>query len=379
MPNFKTQIASKQKTSFENSFSSLEDPRRIKKGNYLYPLQEILLLTISAVLSGFKDWTTIQTFGANKLDWLRQFYPYAEGIPSHDVLGKLFKRLNPDVFGQCFTDWINQVSELTKGEVVAIDGKSICGSADSDKPKSAVHIVSAYASDNRVCLGQKAVDSKSNEITAIPKLLELLTIKGCVVTIDAMGCQTEIVESIVKSEADYVLAVKGNQKELLEQVKKMFSIHKQVNTDELVDSGHGRIETRICQAIDDLTFMDDIGSWMKLQSVVRVESERYFKKTGKTTKDVRYYISSLSANAQRINQIVRQHWAIENNLHWSLDVIFNEDSSLKKKDNSAQNFNIINKMALAILEKDDSVKLSKPRKMAKAALNDGYRTKLLNT
>ena len=379
MPNFKAQLSSKQKTSFETSFSFLEDPRRTIKGNYHYPLQEILLLTISAVLSGFKDWTTIQTFGENKLDWLRQFYPYEEGVPSHDVLGKLFKRLNPEVFGQCFTDWVNQVSELTEGEVVSIDGKSICGSADSDRPKSAVHIVSAYASDNRVCLGQKAVDTKSNEITAIPKLLELLTVNGCVVTIDAMGCQTGIAKSIVKSGADYVLAVKGNQKELYEQVKKMFSIHKSVSTDEQVDIGHGRIETRVCQAIDDLTFMDDTASWMKLRSVVRVQSERYFKKTGKTTKDERYYISSLPANAQRLNQIVRQHWAIENNLHWSLDVIFKEDSSLKKKDYSAQNFSLINKVALAMLEKDNSVKLSKPRKMAKAALNDEYRTKLLNT
>ena len=330
-------------------------------------------------MSGFKDWTTIQTFGENKLSWLRQFYPYKEGIPSHDVLGKLFKRLNPDVFNQCFADWINQVSELTEGEVVAIDGKTICGSADSGKSKSAVHIVSAYASSNRICLGQKAVDTKSNEITAIPKLLELLTIKGCVVTIDAMGCQTDIAEDIIKSGADYVLAVKSNQKELFEQVKKMFSIHKSFNTDESVDVGHGRVENRTCQAIDDLTFMDDTAPWMKLRSVVRIQSERYFKKTGKTTKDEWYYISSLPANAQKLNQIVRQHWAIENNLHWSLDVIFKEDSSLKKKDYSAQNFSIINKVVLAILEKDNSVKLSKPRKMAKAALNDEYRAKLLKT
>jgi len=377
MPNFKAQTTSEQKTSFETSFSTLEDPRRTIKGNYHYPLQEILLLTISAVLSGFKDWTTIQTFGENKLDWLRQFYPYKEGVPSHDVLGKLFKRLDPDMFSQCFADWVNQVSELTEGEVIAIDGKSICGSADSSRPKSAVHIVSAYASDNRVCLRQKVVDTKSNEITAIPKLLELLTIKGCVVTIDAMGCQADISKDIINSEADYVLAVKGNQKELFEQVKKMFTIHKSVNTHESVDIGHGRVETRICQAIDDLTFMDDTAPWAKLQSVVRVQSERYFKKTGKTTNDVRYYISSLHADAKRLNEIVRQHWAVENNLHWSLDVIFKEDSSLKKKDYSAINFNIINKVALAILEKDNSIKASKPRKMTKAALNDEYRTKLL--
>ncbi len=192
-----------------------------------------------------------------------------------------------------------------------------------------------------------------------------------------MGCQADISKDIINSGADYVLAVKGNQKELFEQVKKMFTIYKSVNAHESVDIGHGRVKTRICQAIDDLIFMDDIAPWAKLQSVVGVQSERYFKKTGKTTNDVRYYISSLHADAKRLNEIVRQHWAVENNLHWSLDVIFKEDSSLKKTNYSAINFNIINKVALAILEKDNSIKASKPRKMAKAALNDEYRTKLL--
>lgn len=379
MVNFNTQTSIEQITSFESSFLSLEDPRRITKGHYLYPLQEILLLTISAVLCGFKDWTTIETFGENKLDWLRKFYPYKDGIPSHDVLGKLFKRLNPDEFSICFANWINQISELTAGEVIAIDGKTICGSGDSSTAKSAIHVVSAYASQNRVCLGQITTDTKSNEITAIPKLLDLLTIKGCVVTLDAMGCQTDIANKIIKSEADYVLAVKGNQKELFDQVKKLFSINQSPNADSFTDFGHGRIETRTCQAIDNLTFMDDRSQWKNLRSVVKIISERHFKKTGKTTRDERYYISSLPADAQKLNQIIRQHWSIENNLHWNLDVIFKEDQSLKKKDNSAINFNIINKVALAILEKDNSVKLSKPRKMAKAALNDKYRSSLLKS
>ncbi len=215
----------------------MEDPRRTTKGHYLYPLQEILLLTISAVLCGFKDWTTIETFGENKLDWLRKFYPYEDGVPSHDVLGKLFKRLNPNEFNKCFINWVNEISELTDGEVIAVDGKTIRGSGDSDSSKSAIHMVSAYASQNRVCLGQKVTDMKSNEITAIPKLLDLLTIKGCVVTIDAMGCQTDIADKIIKSEADYVLAVKGNQKELFSQVKKMFLLHKSPNSDCFTDVG----------------------------------------------------------------------------------------------------------------------------------------------
>lgn len=379
MANFDTQTSIEQITSFESSFSTLEDPRRTTKGHYLYPLQEILLLTISGVLCGFKDWTTIETFGENKLDWLRKFYPYKDGIPSHDVLGKLFKRLNPDEFTKCFINWINKISELTEGEVIAIDGKTICGSGDSGISQSAIHVVSAYASHNRVCLGQEATDLKSNEITAIPKLLDLLTIKGCVVTIDAMGCQIDIANKIIKSEADYVLAVKGNQKELFAQTKKIFSLNQSPNTDSFIDVGHGRIETRTCEAIDNLTFMDDQESWKNLRSVVKIISERHIKKTGKTTREERYYISSLPADAHRLNQIIRQHWCIENNLHWNLDVIFKEDQSLKKKDYSAINFNIINKMALAILENDNSVKLSKPGKMAKAALNDRYRSQLLKS
>lgn len=285
--------------------------------------------------------------------------------------------MNPDEFAKCFTNWINEISDLTEGEVIAIDGKTICGSGDSSVSKSAIHVVSAYASQNRLCLGQKATDKKSNEITAKPKLLDLLTIKGCVVTIDAMGCQTDIADKIIKAEADYVLAVKGNQKELFSQVKKMFSLNKLPNSDSFTDVGHSRIETRTCDAIDDLTFMDDHEAWRKLRSVVKVTSERHIKKSGKTTRDERYYISSLPADAHRLNQIVRQHWSVENNLHWNLDVIFREDQSLKKKDNSAIKFNIVNKVALAILEKDISTKLSKPRKMAKAALNDKYRSQLL--
>ncbi len=378
MANFDTQTSIEQITSIESSFSTLEDPRRTTKGHYLYPLQEILLLTISAVLCGFKDWTTIETFGENKLDWLRKFYPYQAGVPSHDVLGKLFKRLNPNEFNKCFINWLNEISELTDGEVIAIDGKTIRGSGDSNSAKSAIHMVSAYASQNRVCLGQKATDMKSNEITAIPKLLDLLTIKGCVITIDAMGCQTDIADKIIKSEADYV-AVKGNQKELFSQVKKMFSLNKSPNSGCFMDVGHGRVETRTCDAIEDLTFMDDHEPWRNLRSVVKVVSERHIKKTGKTTWDERYYISSLPADAHRLNRIIRQHWSVENNLHWNLDVIFKEDQSLKKKDNSAINFNLINKIALAILEKDNSVKLSKPRKMAKAELNDNYRSQLLKS
>ncbi len=198
MKNFSEQNPTEQNTYFIKHFFDLPDPRRTTKGHFYYPLEEILFLVISAVLSGVEDWTNISFFGNAKLEWLRRFFPYKHGVPSHDVLGKLFSRLDPVKFSECFTNWINTVSSLTEGEVIAIDGKSICGSGDSGNPKSALHVVSAYATENKLCLGQVTVDKKHNEIVAIPKVLELLAIKGCVVTIDAMGCQKEIASQIVK-------------------------------------------------------------------------------------------------------------------------------------------------------------------------------------
>lgn len=373
------QNTKKQNNTFESYFSSLQDPRRTTKGHYYYPLHEILLLVLSSVLCGFKDWTSIELFGNTKLDWLRRFYPFEHGIPSHDVLGKLFSRMDTACFNECFINWVNQVSKITEGAVIAIDGKTICGSGSSDRPKSAIHMLSAYATQSRLCLAQTAVSSKSNEITAIPLLLDLLTIKGCIVTIDAMGCQKDIAKKIINQKGDYVLAVKENQKELFDQVTKMFSLHKPDSLDQTVDAGHGRIETRTCGAISNLTFFDDAHLWCGLKSVVRVNAHRYIKKTGAASDETRYYITSLPANAEKLNKSIRAHWAIENNLHWALDVIMDEDKSLKKKDHSAANFNIVNKIALFILEHDKTPKLTKPMKKAKAALDDDFREKIIKS
>lgn len=377
MKNFSGQNPIEQNNYFRKHFSGLKDPRRTTKGHFCYPLEEILFLIISAVLSGVEDWTSIEFFGKTKLEWLQRFFPFNHGIPSHDVLGKLFSRLDPVKFGECFTDWVNTISSLTEGEVVAIDGKSICGSADSGSPKSALHIVSAYATGNKLCLGQVPVDKKHNEIVAIPKVLEILAIKGCVVTIDAMGCQKEIARQIIEQGGDYVLMVKDNQRELKQQTEKLFNYYKSPEKDETVSSGHGRIETRVCEVIGNLDFMDEKEHWSGLKSIVRITSSRYIKKTGEESTDTRFYISSLTPNPRKLNEAVRSHWAIENNLHWTLDVIFNEDRKLKKKDFSAANFNIINKMALAILEKETTLKGPKTRKRLKAALDDSYREKLL--
>ncbi len=362
---------------FHSFFSPLADPRRTNKGNFFYPLEEIVLLTISAVISGADGWTSISKFGEAKLEWLRKYYPYQNGTPSHDILGELFARLDHKEFAQCFTNWVNSICSHTNGEIIAIDGKTICNSGDSISNKSALHVVSAYASANRLCLGQQVVDEKSNEITAIPELLKILDIKGCIVTIDAMGCQKKIAQEIIKKGAYYMLMVKNNQPELKRQVEKLFKRGGSVQTDKQIDAGHGRVETRICDVIDDLRFMDDMEQWADLKSIVRVQSERYDKKTQKTSQQTRYYISSLDADAKKSNDAVRSHWAIENNLHWTLDVVFKEDASLKKKGNSAMNYNIVLKLALAMIERDKSRKQSKPIKRLYAAWNDNYRSKIL--
>ena len=362
---------------FSHYFSGMKDPRRTNRGHHLYPLDEILFLCISAVISGMDDWTSISMFGRSKLVWLRQYYPYARGIPSHDVLGRVFASLDPVKFGECFREWINSIAELTGGEVVAIDGKTIRGSDDKASGIAALHVVSAYAAGNRLCLGQEAVSEKSNEITAIPALLKLLAIKDCIVTIDAMGCQKAIAGVIIEKEADYVLMVKDNQQELRQQVEKVFTLNNKTEADVTIDFGHGRIEQRTCQAIDNLVFLDDREEWPGLKSIAKIISERTDKRSGKKSTETRYYISSLPAKPKVIGKAVRNHWAVENNLHWTLDVIFKEDKSLKKKGNSALNYNVIAKMALTLIERETDSKNSKPKKRQLAALDDDFRSKLL--
>ena len=362
---------------FSRYFSSLTDPRRTHKGHHLYPLEEILFLCISAVISGSDEWTTISMFGHAKLNWLRGYYPYKHGIPSHDVLGKVFSALDPIEFSKCFTEWVNSLSALTKGEVIAIDGKSICGSDDKDSGKSALHVVSAYATESRLCLGQQAVDAKSNEITAIPALLRLLDIKDCTVTIDAMGCQKSIAGIIKKEEAEYVLAVKDNQPELREQVEKVLILSGKATSNTEIDIGHGRIEQRKCLVTDELTFLDGKEEWPGLKSIAKITSERIDKRSGAKSVQTSYYISSLSADAAMIGKAVRSHWAVENNLHWELDIVFKEDGLLKKKGNSALNYNIIAKMALTMLDREKQLKRGKSAKRILAALDDNYRLKIL--
>lgn len=368
---------SKKSQVFTKIFSQLSDPRRTTKGNFLYPLVEILFLTISAVISDAKSWEQIRVFAEDQIGWLRKFYPYENGTPSSDVLERLFARLDTDAFNVCFMEWVNENTGVLTGETISLDGKTAKGSSDKRSGIAALHMVSAFAAKNRITLGQLAVGEKSNEITAIPKLLDLLTVKGCVVTADAMGCQKEIADKICEKKADYVLQVKGNQKTLLEEIENVFRLTKIASGDVQQDFGHGRIESRVCSVITDLTFLDEKANWSRLKSIVRLERETIHKQTSKKTSQTSYFISSAKFPAIRFNEIVREHWAIENNLHWSLDVLFEEDQSLKKKGNSAKNFNIISKIALFMIEKEPTPKLSRVGKMKKCAYNEGFREKIL--
>ena len=370
-----SKIPQKKSSVFSKFFSTLPDPRRTHKGNFLYPFEEILFLTISAIVSDAKSWEQIRVFAEDQQEWLRKFYPYTNGIPSADVLERLFARLDTDAFNECFISWIGEMTGTLKEEIIAFDGKTARGSKFSGSP--ALHMVSAFASNNRVTLGQVAVDEKSNEITAIPKLLDLLTVKGCIVTADAMGCQKEIASKIREKKADYILQVKGNQRTLLEEVENVFSITQTASVDHRQDFGHGRIESRNCSVITDLTFLDEKAHWKDIKSIVRLERNTVHKQDMKQSIQTSYYISSAKFSAEKFNDAIRGHWAIENNLHWSLDVLFQEDASLKKRGNSAKNFNIMTKMALCMIEKENAQKTSRIAKMKKCAYNQHFREKVL--
>lgn len=373
-----SEITTKKFSVLSKYFSSLSDPRRISKGNYLYPLHELLFLSLSAVLSDAKSWGQVVVFGETKLDWLRSYYPYESGIPSADVLERLFARLDATEFGKCFTEWVKDKTHLGEGCLISFDGKTARGSAMKSKSLKPLHIVSAYASEYRLTIGQVAVNEKSNEITAIPQLLDLLCLEGCIVSSDAMGCQKDIVKKIREKKSDYLLQVKGNQKALLDEIENLFThtnLHSE-STEE--DFGHGRIEKRKCEVITNLTHLNEKKHWHDLKSVVKIERTVTHKSTLKETNEVSFFISSCKQGAEYINSKVRSHWAIENNLHWSLDVLFQEDKSLKKKGNSALNFNIISKMALNIIEKEPTPKVSKITKIKKCGYSDDFRDLVLN-
>ena len=288
----------------------------------------------------------------------------------------MFPALDPEELEKGFVAGVWSIAKLTAGEVVAIDGKTLCGTRGAGK-KALVHMVSAWASANNLVLAQRKVDEKSNEITAIPKLLNALELAGTVVTIDAMGCQREIASLIMEKKADYVLAVKDNQGLLAEQVRDSFLLMNSDAVSEEIDCGHGRVEQRRCSVIADLSMVDKAAEWESLQGLVRIQSERYHKATGKTERETRYYITSLKPDAARLNSVIRQHWGIENKLHWVLDVGFGEDLDRKRAGHAAQNFSLLNRIALNLLKQETTFKRGIKGKRLKAAWNPPYLLKLL--
>jgi predicted transposase YbfD/YdcC len=327
----------------------------------------------------------VETFGKVKQEWLAGFLELPNGIPSHDTFGRTFAALDGEAFQRSFARWVEEVFRVTEGQVVAIDGKTARRSHDRTLGKDAIHIVSAWASTNGLVLGQRKVDDKSNEITAIPELLRLLDVNGCIVTIDAMGCQTQIARTIRDEKADYLLRVKANQGTLYQDLEEWFAYADQVNfagmtSDyaETVNKGHGRIEIRRCWTVSDpvaFEYLRHYDGWPDLQTIVRLSRER--RLSDRVESDVAYYISSLTTDASLILTATRDHWSIENNLHWVLDVTFREDDSRIRIGNSPQNMTVLRHLALNILKQDPS-KDSLRQKRYKAALDHSYLTTLLS-
>ena len=357
-----------------NYFSNLTDPRVERTKDHL--LDDIIFIAIASVICGAESWNDMENYGKSKEPWLNGFLQLPNGIPSHDTFNRVFSTLDPEELETCFLDWVKSVAQITKGEVVSIDGKSIRGSKEKGS-KSIVHMVSAWANANHMVLGQVKVDEKSNEITAIPKLLEVLVLEGCIVTIDAMGCQKEIAKKIIKKGADYILAVKGNQGSLEEGAKDTLKFAKPFDEDEHLDSGHGRIETRKCYLYNDFSHIDEPSKWKDLKAIVKIKAERYIKSTGQTQKETRLYITSCKGSAKVINSAIRAHWGVENSLHWVLDVSFGEDASRKRDGHSAQNFSILNRIALNLVKNEHSKKRSVKGKRLDAGWDNDYLLKIM--
>lgn len=319
----------------------------------------------------------MEQYGLEKEDFLKTFLILDNGIPSHDTFNRVFSAIDPKQFERCFINWVKELASLNDKEVVSIDGKTIRGAKSKGK-KSPYHILSAWSSEQNIVLGQVKTDEKSNEIKAIPELLKALCLNNTVIPIDAMGCQESIAKDIIDKEADYILAVKENQKQLHQDIQDEFRFAKNIEISTNDNLDHGRIETRICSVVSDFQFIPSKNKWKGLKSVIQIKSTREFKNSEKPTeKATRYYISSLEAKAEDFQKAIRSHWGIENKLHWVLDVAFSEDASRKRTGNAAQNFSILLKITLNLLKNDKSVKIGVKGKRLKAAWSNSYLLKIL--
>jgi predicted transposase YbfD/YdcC len=358
--------------AFSQHFGELKDSRQSAKISY--PLFDILFLTVCAIIAGADGWEDIEDFGEAHLGWFQSKGLFKINIPVHDTIARVISRLDPEEFQRCFIKWMKTVSQRSDGELIAIDGKVLRGSYDRNNRQSTIHMVSAFASTNSLVIGQIKTDAKSNEITAIPSLIKLLDINGCLVSIDAMGCQTNIGKTIIEHGGDYLLAVKGNQENLSKAVRKMLSEH--CNVDNVsIEQGHGRKEARKYHILPAGALADDFPQWEGLKTIGVAIGYR-IEKSGKESLDYRYYISSAELTEERFANAVRGHWGIENSLHWVLDASMNEDASQIYRGNAAENLACMRHIALNMLRAEITKKASIRRKQKIAAMNIDYLEKV---
>ena len=370
--------------SFLNHFETLTDPRIERSKEHL--LIDIVAIAILAVISGADGWGAIELYGKTKYEWLKGFLELPNGIPSHDTFSRVFARIEPKQFQECFLSWVNSITKKLELEVIAIDGKTMKQSYDRNHSQKPLHIVSAWSSSHQLVLGQKKVNKKSNEVTAIPALLEMLEIAGSIITIDALGCQKEIAALIIKKKGDYLLALKGNQKLLHKDVKDWFELARKEEFAgrehsyyQQIEGGHHRVEKRQIWtvAVSELPSLHNQSLWTGLKTVVMVVSER--RLWNKTTTEVRFYLSSLASNAEKISQAIRSHWGIENSLHWTLDVTFSEDKSRIRKDHSPENFALLRRLAVNLLKQEKGFKGSLKMKRYLAGMDNNYLVQILDS
>lgn len=367
--------------SLVECFSVIKDPRQQSKIEH--ELIDVLILCILGVICGAEGWQDIEEVGHARLGWLQERGFFKNGIPVDDTIARMISVLDPEALQTSFIHWMKAAEEASDGKVIAVDGKTLRHSYDKKKRKAAIHMVSAFAAENGVVLGQIKVDDKSNEITAIPALLELLDIKGCIVTIDAMGCQEKIAEKIIQKEGDYILAVKDNQKAVHDEIDDFFRTACQFDFQAVAHDyfeenhkGHGRVECRRHWITGCLDTISKPERWSSLKSIGMVEAERYID--GKTSIEIRYFITSIEPDAKVFANAVRKHWSVENQLHWILDVSFREDDSRVRRDNAAENLGVFRHIAINSLRNEKTCKKGIKAKRYKAALQPDYAHVVLN-
>lgn len=370
----------KQESNLHRAFENLTDPRSTI--NRSHPLLNIIAITLCGVISGAETWADMERYGKSKQAFLETFLDLSEGIPSHDTFGRVFRWIDPDELASCFYEWTQMVYELTKGEVIAIDGKCLRGSRADEHGKGAIYMVSAWATENNLVLAEERVPDKSNEITAIPRLLRLLDLKDCTVTIDAMGCQTEIAEQIIEQGGDYVLSVKENQPVLYEDITTTFDhpdLPQRADYCRQYDDSHGRQVVRDCWVTsqdDVLAHINQYKAWKGLQSLVKIVTR--CGEGADFSVETRYFITSLPVDAAHLLKVVRTHWRIENSLHWVLDVAFDEDRSRIRRDHAPENMALMRHAALNLLKHETSAKVGVKARRKMAGWDNDYLRKVLS-